>query len=405
MTWDRFADATTYARAPSRPPRAFAQHVALRDVDTQQTVTFAQQSEGVLTVLGKKTTRPVYFAPLARVHHEQRHALPTLLVRRHPDWDLLSHPRATHEGAFGDDYGHVPGTEWVAVWKFPADLNRIRGFRVLLHTPLPVGTYRMRDDQWWKDAPTPPMLLSEPTSYRNVTLLPQLESPATKFRVDLSADASVHCLRDEITGTKVAMIGTRFFVDGFWESDPGAFETPGQLLQALHDLGIFAFACYSMHHAIVFWADMASDDGRPPFANAQLLAGMPPPTAQRMTPARMARVLHGDDGTGRGAAVVDALVRHALPDEKENVRTWAEHYVTVFGAERDGPRGCGGTVRVDVEDLWPHLVQHLGMPRGWPVLTALAKRTSVRVPCDWRSMTTHRQWTRWVRLAREAEEA
>lgn len=279
------------------------------------TVRFQRQSDYRGVMIGDdeggwKTTPPMYFAPSARVCRRQPRSMPTLLVPTdYVEW--LLDPATTHEGAFGNDVDDVDddvwvdGRQWTAVWKFPADLNRLPGFVCIVGTPLPVGEYPMRDDRWWvPDTKKSPSFAAFPVG-----------APATtKYRVDLSKDESVHYLQHR--RARVAMVGTRHLVHGFWEaSHPVAVE---RLLRRLyHDLDVYAFACYSQHHAIVLYADVTD-----------------PTKPRRVTPSRLADIL----STPRGDAIVAALVEASTVTRGSTSRqawqAWGENYRRQFGNQR-----------------------------------------------------------------------
>ena len=95
---------------------------------------------------------PVFLCKSAQLSGKQRKAQPVLLFSK-SDWDFVSQPSTTHQGAFGADFDvlstafvqqrFVDGSagselqlwrqqQWVAVWKFPGDLNNLKGLLLSL---------------------------------------------------------------------------------------------------------------------------------------------------------------------------------------------------------------------------------------------------------------------------------
>jgi hypothetical protein len=294
--------------APAPPPPAVAHTPPseLRVTDLRgQAVVFQARSAPVTT--GSVHLRhPLYFAPLARMAERQEHAQPTLLVAR-TDWPTVSDPRVTHEGAFGRDYKDlgavVPGSPhaWVAVWKFPGDLNGLPTFRRILDVPLPVGKYPfLLDRDWWR----------VPYSAPNLAQLPWDMVSVEKMRTEFAEGPSVHVLRG--AHASVAMIGSHYFIRGFWEDPPARRDQVTAMLAALRrDCRIFAVPCYGQHHAIVLYADEA-DPGEPhlltPRAFAKLLCTSQP-----------------NQLSARGTAIVNTLRAHALSDMRDALRPWAHN--------------------------------------------------------------------------------
>ena len=215
---------------------------------------------------------------------------------------------SAHRGAFGTDHMSVTVAElraesalapydedkWVLVWKFPWDLHAMPGYVVVRNTPLPVGTYPLVDDGWF-----------HPPDRWSFDALP-IGAPVTKYRVD-RANGAVHYLQR--ADARVAMITSSLFIKGYWGEDAGERERVVAMLRALYAWGIYAFSCYSQHHAIVLYADTR--------------------TGALLTPTRMARVLA--DPTVLGILAEHALAAPAL-------RAWRDTYVDFFS--RYETRGC-----------------------------------------------------------------
>jgi len=205
----------------------------------------------------------IFFHPYCQLCSKQRKYQPAMLMAK-ATWDYLSDPDTTHAGAFGTDYQHVSRNEfqhravsctdaivddaWVIVWKFPGDLNYLRSadgksmFKKILDVPLPVGMYTMRDDRWRSYD------MQHPDLPKN--------SNVEKMRIDCKVGGAVHYLETE-TGTKVAMMGSHYFIREFWEVTDKEKKNVQNLIQALFDVcRIYAFPCYWQHHAIVFYIDL-----------------------------------------------------------------------------------------------------------------------------------------------------
>lgn len=206
----------------------------------------------------------------------------------------------------------APPEGWVAVWKFPRDLNRLPGFTRIERVPLPVGLYPFADDRWW--APRQPAA--------RLPELPIDDCEVEKLRSDLPSGRSVHHLQaPDRGGAAVAMLSSTYFIGGYWEEDPVAQrpELVG-LLQDLHRLGIHAFACYSQHHAIVFYADLAGTVA----TDSSVGGGQMP---MLLSPQRFARLLADEV---RGPPVVAALQKAALPERAASIAMWRDDYVQAY---------------------------------------------------------------------------
>ena len=247
-------------------------------------------------------TQGVLFCDKALMALKQRKAQPTLLLVRH-DWEQLRRPAITHEGAFGNDFEHLQ--EWVAVWKFPADLNQIHGFKRLVGVPLPVGRYNFMDDGWWP--------CSGPQSLDGLTVNSDV---VEKVRIDLEVGPPVHHLEQPHEGgVQVACIATGYFIKGFWNQNAVTPEIVA-MLSDLYRQRIYAFPCYSQHHAIVFFADLETGDSL-------------------ITPRKLARILMST----RGAAIVETLQRGAGSNaEPGALQIWSDNYVSAYGTPQLGDR-------------------------------------------------------------------
>jgi hypothetical protein len=82
------------------------------------------------------------------------------------------------------------------------------------------------------------------------------------------------------------------------------------MLQAIYDVGVYAFPCYGQHHAIVLYADLT----------------VSPP--ELLTPQRLATMLHSPS---KQEKIVDALQLGALGGMKSQLKKWATNYVKAFG--------------------------------------------------------------------------
>ena len=183
---------------------------------------------------GKSFKYPVFFARAARLSKKQLKVQPVLFMSE-VDWNFVSDPNVTHEGAFGSDYdvwsrakvsqrwkggtydARQEGLRWVAVWKFPGDLNYIDGYKTIYDAPLPVGYYPFFDDGWMKD-PNPAIHVdAQLPAIRYSGYGPYME--VEKIRYDVKKGDSVHHLEDKY-GNKVAMISSHFYIEQFWVNPP-----------------------------------------------------------------------------------------------------------------------------------------------------------------------------------------
>lgn len=203
-----------------------------------------------------------------------------------------------HPGAFGGDYSDT-GDGWVVVWKLPADLKEIKGWK----TPMEpasnsVGKYHMADDTstFSKNAPLPG------NNTGNIS--------ATKFRMDLpSPSPSVHHLKlpDE---SQVAAFSTGNLFQDFYRPTTDEKQKTDILLQELNKAGIKAFMCNSQHHLLVLYKN-----GRD----------------QKMTPRDVADMLQQPNGNAIKAAFQKA--GKADFDAEE----WSKSFIHIYG---EGPKGA-----------------------------------------------------------------
>ena len=228
----------------------------------------------------------------------------------------------THDGAFGEDFDSIPPstfkrlvdipkssfdptqTEWVAVWKFPYDLNYLPGFR-RIQDPLPVGNYGFWSDGWWQP----------PKKVKNLKNLPLTINKdfVEKMRTDMDPDPSVHYLRKRIKNggeVRAAMISSNYFIEGFWNENPKTKPQIVRMLQTLYEAGVYAFSCYGQHHAIVFYADM-SDSDQP----------------QLMTPEKLAELL---SDPVRGEKAMSALESATFAQLRKELKQWKLNYISQF---------------------------------------------------------------------------
>jgi hypothetical protein len=256
---------------------------------------------------------PVFFCDKARMSKRMEWPHAVLLMRRET-FAYLENEHVTHEGAFGKDVakvkwetsrisGYMPakGSAWVAVWKFPSDLNWIDGYHVLRRQPLPVGKYPFYDDGWWQ----PGHVLDLPSLNRYSS--GEYGPPTSwvhKMRTDLSKDEGVHYLQHQ-HGAKCAMISSHYFIDTFWDATATEKSNVIKLLKALYAVNMYAFACYWQHHAIVFYSTVHPQ--------------------QLITPEVLAQLL-----TTGAAAVVEQCVK---PKNKKEFRRWVKNYINTFGSK------------------------------------------------------------------------
>ena len=208
---------------------------------------------------GSFFSHPIYFHPYCQLSSWQPKNQPTLLVSKE-DWNYIKRKDVTHEGAFGNDYrewdkktvndrwisgNDIRGYVWVIVWKFPGDLNHLtddygnKVYKKIYNVPLPVGAYSFYDDKWTnikvdtlKEFP------------KNITV--------EKIRIDFPSGNGIHFLENEYE-IQVAMIGSHYFINEFWHVEKHEKENVVNMIKELYNINIYAFPCYTQHHAIVFY--------------------------------------------------------------------------------------------------------------------------------------------------------
>ena len=269
---------------------------------------------------------PIFFCRKARISPKQHKNQPVLLLTQH-DWYQLSRDQITHTGAFGRDFDvitadkikrqfvphkstydprtkhdHSDPLNWVVVWKFPADLNRIPSFQPIVEVPLPVGYYSFLDDQWWQPRQLP----------TNNALIPINRCAVEKMRTDLPIDGGcVHHLElINNSNVQVAAISSSYFIDGYWETNPRALPKIINMLEQLYKLGVYAFPCYTQHHAIVFYLDLNTEE----------------PTI--LSPRIFCK--HVLNNKTLSKAVMAALFSAAIPEKHDFLHRWFYNYKCIY---------------------------------------------------------------------------
>lgn len=221
------------------------------------------------------------------------------------EYEVWKHQRISANFVHGD---YDPrGRDWIAVWTFPGDLNRLPGFNKLCETKLSTGCGTLADDYW---------LVDRVKGYQSDDAMPisstftgsQKGALVEEFRQDMENGSPIHSL-ESAAGEQVAMISTSYFERSYLRShDARATDEEKlnvrKLLRRLDALGIFTFACYTAHRALVFYADRC--------------------TGERITPALLAHILHDPE---RGQEVISLLEEYA--HDKEGLRSWT-HNMTEF---------------------------------------------------------------------------
>ena len=269
---------------------------------------------------------PIFFCRKARISPKQHKNQPVLLLTQH-DWLQLSRDQITHSGAFGRDFDLISGDKinrqfvshkstydprtkddysnplnWVVVWKFPADLNRIPSFQPIVEVPLPVGYYSFLDDQWWQ----PDQL---PTTN---ALIPINSCAVEKMRTDLPGNRGcVHHLElIDNSNVQVAAISSSYFINGYWETNPCSLPKIINMLKQLYKIGVYAFPCYSQHHAIVFYIDLNTQN----------------PTI--LSPKLFCQNVLNDER--RSKVIKSALFSAVLPDKQNVLDRWFNNYKQIY---------------------------------------------------------------------------
>jgi len=228
--------------------------------------------------IGNFFSNPIYFHPHCQLSSWQPKSQPTLLVSQE-DWNYIKRKDVTHEGAFGSDYREwdkktvndrwISGNDirshaWVIVWKFPGDLNYLTDedgnnvYKTIYNVPLPVGAYSFYDDKWTS------------ITTNSVKEFPK-NIKVEKIRIDLPSGNGIHYLENE-SEQQVAMIGSHFFIKEFWHVSHQEKKKVISILEELYKINIYAFPCYSQHHAIVFYKTLNDDKLITPQQLAKLLA-------------------------------------------------------------------------------------------------------------------------------------
>ena len=166
--------------------------------------------------------------------------------------------------------GYDPrGTNWVVVWKFPGDLNYLTDkngqnvYNKIYNIPLPVGNYSMCDDKWF----VPSGAKTCKQLKKNVAV--------EKLRIDVVSGNGIHYL-ESATKEQVAMIGSHFYIEEFWNATSNEKENVANMLQELYyKHNVYAFSCYSQHHAIVFYMKRDTEELITPTELARLLNEKP----------------------------------------------------------------------------------------------------------------------------------
>ena len=225
----------------------------------------AQPAPGDFTYNGVRwevTARPntqgpfrhtVYIAERARVSDEQPEAGPVMIMKE-GDWNRLEVPEVTHEGAFGSDYGkvtmNVPPeySSYIAVWKFPYDLNRLPGF-ITIKFPIPVGTYPLYPDGFVHGNGSELV-----TSCGMKTK--EFGMPLTKMRDDIRGVSYLDGIEGGGPGaaTKLAVITTMHYVSDYWKLSKKDKINLRSLVEELKEIDVCAISCHGQHHAIVFYS-------------------------------------------------------------------------------------------------------------------------------------------------------
>eukprot|EP00931_Biecheleriopsis_adriatica_P036059 TRINITY_DN20794_c0_g1_i1.p1 TRINITY_DN20794_c0_g1~~TRINITY_DN20794_c0_g1_i1.p1 ORF type:complete len:553 (-),score=41.24 TRINITY_DN20794_c0_g1_i1:151-1566(-) len=267
---------------------------------------------------------PVFFCSHGRLCSKQKKAQPMLFVCD-TDWEKIKHfwfsrdvlgisvedeyevwehQRISANFAHGD---YDPrGRDWIAVWTFPGGLNRLPGFNKICKTKLSTGGGTLADDYWLIDRGVKGYQNDDAMPISSPFLGSQKGALVEKFRHDMANGSPVHSL-ESAAGEKVAMISTSYFERSHLRHH-GARATDEEqlhvrkLLWHLDALGIFAFACYTAHRALVFYTDRSTGD--------------------RITPASLAHILHDPE---RGQKVISLLEEYA--HDKEGLRSWTQNII------------------------------------------------------------------------------
>jgi len=271
-------------------------------------------------------SEPIFFCRKARISDKQHKKQPVLLLTEH-DWYQLSRDQITHLGAFGSDFDIISANKierqfvkykstydpiltddysvplnWVVVWKFPGDLNIIPTFQPIVGVPLPVGCYSFLDDRWWH----PGKLHITHSS------IPINKCAVEKIRIDLpnNEDYVHHLELANNSDIQVAAISSSYFIDGYWESNPHTVPKIINMLKELYKVGVYAFPCYSQHHAIVFYIDCNNEQ------------------SSVFSPKLFCQNVLNDEK--RNNAIKTALFSAVLPDKQKSLNRWFNNYKEIY---------------------------------------------------------------------------
>ena len=247
-----------------------------------------------------QTSAPIY--RFANAQFGRMSAPGNCLLMQRADFDRIK--GMIHPGAFGSDVSDAEiGDGRVAVWKFPADLKEIAGWKASMEVvPNDVGTYHMIDDT---------------TTFSKAPALPGNDTSsiaATKFRMDLPRTASgqppsVHHL-ELPDKSQVAGFSTGNLFQDFNAPTPAEKQKTETLLKELDAAGVKAFMCNGNHHLLVLYKNGSG---------------------QKMTPRDVADMLQGP----QGPAIKEALKKAGKADF--NSEEWAKSFINVYG---EGPKGA-----------------------------------------------------------------
>jgi len=202
------------------------------------------------------------------------------------------------------------GRDWIAVWTFPGALNRLPGFNKICKTKLSTGGGTLADDYWLIDRGAKGYQCDDAMPISSLFTGSQKGALVERFRQDMENGSPIHSL-ESATGERVAMISTSYFEESHFRgrmaeaSDEEKLHVRKPLLH-LDALDIFAFACYTAHRALVFYADRCTGD--------------------RITPELLARILQEPE---RGPKVKSLLEEYS--HDKDALRSWTDNFIE-FGS-------------------------------------------------------------------------
>lgn len=184
----------------------------------------------------------------------------SVIILHYDDWNKVVN--RLHTGAFGKDfdiwdefkakgrYRKAMGftSPIVVIWKFPGGLQKFLP-NPILNIPLSVGTYYLDDDRWW----VPPY--NKNVSYQSEEM--QKNSKVEKKRVDHKNGGSIHYLESTDRKSNVIMLSSKLFVNDYYNiTDAELVRMKSMLFELYDDLEIYAFSCFTQHHAIVLYIDL-----------------------------------------------------------------------------------------------------------------------------------------------------